>query len=156
MDGQHPGAQTDRAADPGGFISSDAATYYPAMVRRLRASGERPGTGSSAGEQAGKKPRRDRLVLTLDLLGLHRRKRETIRAIGDHVEVLEHLVGLAQSVADDTFADDEPDALRASSTLLRAAAREMMSTSVELAGRLGELRFMAFIQAITIEDGPEE
>lgn len=91
----------------------------------------------------------------LDLLGLHRRKRETIRAIGEHVEVLANLVGLAQTIADDTFADDEPSSLRASSTMLRAAAREMMSTTVELATRLGELRFMAFLDAITIEDGPE-
>jgi len=99
--------------------------------------------------------RPDRLTITLDRLGLHRRKRETIRAIADHIEVLEHLVGFAKSVAHDTYADDEPNSLRASSTMLRAVACELMSTTAELATRLGELRFMAFIEAVTIEDGPE-
>lgn len=39
--------------------------------------------------------------------------------------------------------------------MLRAVACELMSTTAELATRLGELRFMAFIEAVTIEDGPE-
>lgn len=117
--------------------------------------GSRVGRGQRDEDSTRSRKRRDRTTITLDLLGLHRRKRETLKAIADHIEVLEHLVGFAQTISDDTFADDEADHLRASSTMLRAVARELMTTTTELATRLGELRFMAFIQAITIEDGPE-
>jgi hypothetical protein len=79
-----------------------------------------------------------------------------IRSIGEHVEVLENLLSLVDMVASDTFSDDPSDELRASSTMMRAASREMTSTLIELATRLGELRFMAFLEGITIEEGPPE
>jgi hypothetical protein len=118
---------------------------------RLRSvPGRAPGSGGHRGGHP-KEPH-DRLTVTLHLLGLHRRKREVIRAIGDHVEQLEALVSLCHMVSTDTFSDDPGEELRASSTMMRAASREMMSTTIELATRLGELRFMAHLESITIEE----
>lgn len=79
-----------------------------------------------------------------------------MRAIGDHVEQLEALVGMLDLVASDTYSDDPSDELRASSTMMRAASREMMSVVTDLAVRLGELRFMAFLEGVTIEEGPPD
>ncbi len=85
------------------------------MVRpKLRAlpAGPRARSSSSNSEEppaaASGRPRRrkegrERLFITLDVLGLHRRRREVIRSIGEHVEVLENLLSLLDMVAVDTY-----------------------------------------------------
>jgi len=127
------------------------------MVRRLRSVPRPSPTGSSSASRDGgdgppRRNRRQRYTLTLDLLGLHRRKREAIRALHEQVEVLENLVGLLDMLSVDVYADDEGADLRATSTMMKAALKEIAAISVELAARLGELRFMAHLRAITVEE----
>ncbi len=101
--------------------------------------------------RSGKRARPETMTVTLNALGVHRRKREALRAIGEKVEKLQNLVGLLQSIAGDTFADDPPEQLRASSTILRTTLREIAGTAVEMASDLGELRFAAHVSALEIE-----
>ena len=88
----------------------------------------------------------------LDLLGLHRRKREAIRALQSGIETLRHLVGMLDQLAMDVFADDEPDHLRGAATMMRG----IMAAATDIAGRLGDLRFMAAINHITLEEPDDE
>jgi len=92
-----------------------------------------------------------RLSTTLNLLGLHRRRREALRTVQEHVEALQNIVGLLASIAEDTYPYDEPAELRAGCTVMLAAAREIASRSIDLASTLGEVRFTAHLQALEIE-----
>lgn len=106
---------------------------------------------SRPNQRSGRRARPETMTVTLHALGLHRRKREVLRGIADQIERLQNLVGLLESIGGDTFADDEPAQLRASSTIMRTALREIVGTTIEMAAHLGELRFAAHLSALELE-----
>src|SRR5262249_53259942 len=94
--------------------------------------------------------------LKLDVLALHRRKREAIRALVEGVEKLQHLVGMLDQLAHEVLPGDEADHLRGAATMMRAAANGIMEAATDIAGRLGEIRFMATLDHITVDETEEQ
>jgi hypothetical protein len=112
-----------------------------------------------SGHRGRHRQRIDRHWAKLDLLGLHRRKREAIRGLQASVEILRHLVDMLDQLAGETFPGDEPDDLRPASTMMQAAVNGIMEAATDIAGHLGEIRFMATLDEITLEelgDDPED
>lgn len=121
------------------------------MPPRLRLTSSR----SSSSKEAPRR-RSPRTTITIDGLGLHRIAREAIRDLHSKVEVLDAIVGLLDGVAAETFPGDESDHLRASTTMMKAALREIVVTAIDAAVAVGQVRFVGQLRSIEIEDGPEE
>lgn len=92
-----------------------------------------------------------RSVVKLDALGLHRRRREAVRLLQDRVEDLRHLVGLLDSLANETFPHDEPDDLRGASAMMRAAVVGVIESAVDIGMALGKVRFMAALDHVSLD-----
>lgn len=100
--------------------------------------------------------RRPRQWAQLDLFGLHRRKREAIRRLGESVHQLEHLVALLNQLAAGIFADDEADDLASGVSMLKTTVKGVIESGIEIAARPGEVRFMSHLASITVEEPDEE
>ena len=89
-------------------------------------------------------------------MGLHRITRQAIRDLQEKIEVLTNIVGLLDGVASETFPGDDADHIRGSTTMMRAALKEIVSTAIDASVAVGQVRFMSALRGIEIEDGAEE
>lgn len=91
-----------------------------------------------------------------DGLRLHRITREAIRDLHAKIEVLDAIVSLLDGVSTDVQPGDEHDRIRATTTMVKAALREIVSTAIDAAVAVGQVRFVGQLRGIEIEDAPEE
>ena len=66
--------------------------------------------------------------------------------------MLGHVIALIESTTGQVFVDTAPDDIRAATTMVRVASGQLVETSMNLAAHLGALRFLADLDAITIEE----
>lgn len=88
----------------------------------------------------------------IDGLGLHRITRQAIRELHERVDQLEALVGLLDSISSEVFAGDEPDQLRAATTIMRTTLASIASTAAEAGVAVGQVRFVGQLRAVEIEE----
>jgi hypothetical protein len=97
-----------------------------------------------------------RITIALDGLKLHRFARQAIDEVRRKVEVLDALVGLLDGISADLQPGDEADQLRAKTTMMRAALKEIVVTAIDAAVAVGQVRFVGQLWSIEVEDGPGE
>jgi hypothetical protein len=97
-----------------------------------------------------------RITIGIDGLKFHRFARQAIDELRAKVEVLDALVGLLDGTSADVQPGDEADQLRAKTTVMRAALKEIVVTVIDAAVAVGMVRFVGQLWSIEIEDGPEE
>lgn len=96
-----------------------------------------------------------RTVIKLDRLGLHRIRSQARRELQEQIDTIRNLVGLLDSLSFEIATAEEPEDLRATTTMMRAALREIASTSIETSMAVGKVRFGGDIEGIEIEEAEE-